>query len=192
MKREIIPASQIIHSISLLRGQKVILDFELGRLYGVTTGNLNKAVNRNRNRFPPDFMFQLTAEEAKRLIFQFGISKGRGGRRHLPYAFTEQGVAMLSSVLRSERAVKVNIAIMRAFVNLREALETNRELARKFSGLEKRVAKHDDEIDAIIDAIRQLMALPTKPAREIGFHVREKSTHYRTHNPRRAPSAARF
>ena len=99
---------------------------------------------------------------------------GRAERAHLPYAFTEQGVAMLSSVLNSERAVKVNIAIMRAFVNLREALETNRELARKFAELEKRVGKHDEEIDAIIDAIRQLMAPPEKPEREIGFHVREK------------------
>jgi hypothetical protein len=122
-------------------------------------------------------MFQLNTEEA-RLIFQFGISKDKGGRRHLPYAFTEQGVAMLSSVLNSERAVKVNIAIMRAFVKLRESLETNRELARKFDELEKRVGNHDDKIDAIIDAIRQLMAPSKKPAREIGFHVREKAPRY--------------
>ena len=155
-----------------------MLDFDLAALYRVTTGNLNKAVNRNRNRFPSDFMFQLTAEEAERLIFQFGISKGEAGAVILPYAFTEQGVAMLSSVLNSERAVKVNIAIMRAFVKLREALETNRELARKFSELEKRVGKHDDEIGAIIDAIRQLMAPPEKPRREIGFHVREKAPRY--------------
>ena len=101
-----------------------------------------------------------------------------GGLRSRPYAFTEQGVAMLSSVLKSERAVKVNIAIMRAFVKLRETLETNRELARKFSELEKRVGKHDDEIGAIIDAIRQLMAPPEKPRREIGFHVREKAPRY--------------
>ena len=99
-------------------------------------------------------------------------------------AFTEQGVAMLSSVLKSERAVKVNIAIMRAFVKLRETLETNREMGRKFSELEKRVGKHDVEIAAIIDAIRQLMAPPAKPRREIGFHVREKSPHYRTRNHR--------
>ncbi len=157
-----------------------MLDFDLARLYGVTTGNLNKAVNRNPGRFPSDFMFQLTAEEAERLIFQFGISKGRGGRRHRPYAFTEQGVAMLSSVLNSERAVKVNIAIMRAFVKLRKTLETNRELARKFSELEKRVGKHDEEIRAILEAIRQLMAPPETPRREIGFHVREKIPRYRT------------
>jgi hypothetical protein len=179
MKREIIPAVRIAQSIHFLRGQKVILDRDLALLYGVTTGNLNKAVSRNQNRFPSDFMFQLTTEEAERLIFQFGISKGRGGRRHLPYAFTERGVAMLSSVLNSERAVKVNIAIMRAFVKLRQALETNRELARKFSELEKRVGKHDEEIGEIIEAIRQLIAPPEKPRRQIGFHVREKAPRYR-------------
>ena len=162
----------------------MILDFELARLYSVTTGNLNKAVNRNRERFPTDFMFQLTAAEADFLIFQFGRSKGRGGRRHLPYAFTEEGVAMLSSVLRSERAVRVNIAIMRAFVKLREILETNRDLAQKFAELERRVGKHDKEISAIIDAIRQLMAPPEKPKREIGFHVREQAARYRTHRTR--------
>ncbi len=180
MNKEIVPIDQIARAIVVLRGQKVMLDFDLARLYGVTTGNLNKAVNRNRGRFPSDFMFQLTAEEAERLIFQFGISKGRGGRRHRPYAFTEQGVAMLSSVLNSERAVKVNIAIMRAFVKLRKTLETNRELARKFSELEKRVGKHDEEIRAILEAIRQLMAPPETPRREIGFHVREKIPRYRT------------
>src|ERR1043166_4017028 len=143
--------------------RKIILDFDLARLYRVTTGNLNKAVQRNAGRFPSDFMFQLSQDEAERLIFQFGRSKGRGGRRHRPYAFTEQGVAMLSSVLNSERAVKVNIAIMRAFVRLREALETNRELAQKFAELEQRVGKHDDEIAAIIEAIRQLIT-PQKTA----------------------------
>src|SRR5438309_5910268 len=180
MKREIIPIQQIAQAIRWVRGERILLDFDLARLYRVTTGNLNKAVRRNRDRFPADFMFQLTAEETKSLIFQFGMSKGRGGRRHFPYAFTEQGVAMLSSVLKSERAVKVNIAIMRAFVNLRQTLETNREFARKFSELERRVGKHDKEIAAIIDAIRQLMAPPEKPKREIGFHVREQATRYRT------------
>src|SRR2546430_7343098 len=180
MKKAIIPIQQIAKSIYLLRGRRVILDFELARLYRVTTGNLNKAANRNRERFPADFMFQLSAEEADGLIFQVGRSKGRGGRRHLPYAFTEEGVAMLSGVLRSKRAVTVNIAIMRAFVKLREILETNRDLAQKFAELESRVGKHDKEISAIIDAIRQLMAPPEKPKREIGFHVREQATRYRT------------
>ena len=182
MKQEIIPAKAVFRAIQFVRGQKVLLDRDLAQLYGVTTGNLNKAVKRNRDRFPSDFMFQLTGEEARGLIFQFGIPKRRGGRRHPPYAFTEQGVAMLSSVLSSERAVKVNIAIMRAFVKLRQSLETNRQLAQKFAELERRVGKHDDEIDAIIEAIRQLMAPPTTPRREIGFHVREKATRYHTNS----------
>ena len=123
-------------------------------------------------------MFQLDAEEVANLKFQFGISSW-GGRRRLPYAFTEQGVAMLSSVLNSERAEKVNIAIMRAFVKLRGTLDTNRELARKFAELERRVGKHDEEIAAILEVIRQLMAVPETPRREIGFHVREKAPRYR-------------
>lgn len=159
----------------------MLLDFEPARLYSVTTGNLNKAVNRNRERFPADFIFHLTAAEAGQLIFQFGRSKGRDGRRHLPNAFTEEGVAMLSSVLKSERAVSVNITIMRAFVKL--ILETNRHLAQ-FAELERRVGKHDKEISAIINAIRQLMAPPEKPKREIGFHVREQTVRYRTHRGR--------
>ena len=184
MSKKVIPIERIAQRIRHLRREKVLFDSDLAQLYGVTTGNLNKAVNRNRHRFPSDFMFQLTAEKAKRLIFQFGISKSRGGRRHMPYAFTEQGVAMLSSVLNSERAVKVNIAIMRAFVRLRQTLETNRELARNFSGLERRVGKHDEEIAAIIEAIRQLMAPAEKPRREIGFHVREKMPRYRVRKRR--------
>jgi hypothetical protein len=180
MSKAIIPAACIAQSIHLVRGQKVMLDSDLAVLYGVPTGHLNRAVKRNAGRFPTDFMFQLSAQEAHFLRCQFGISKpGPGGDRYRPYVFTEQGVAMLSSVLNSDRAVKVNIAIMRAFVKLRETLETNREFARKFSELERRVGRHDDEIGAIIDAIRQLMAPPKKPAREIGFHVRERSASYR-------------
>ncbi len=182
MTKDIIPTQQVAQAIRFVREERGLLDFDLARLYGVTTGNLNKAVRRNHDRFPADFMFQLTAEETKSLIFQIGISKGQGGRRHFPYAFTEQGVAMLSSVLNSERAVKVNIAIIRAFVKLRQALETNRELAHKFSELEKRVGKYDEEIGAILEAIRQLMAPSEKPRREIGFHVREKAPRYRTRN----------
>ncbi|PYJ19177.1 MAG: DNA-binding protein [Verrucomicrobia bacterium] len=180
MSKDIIPIQQVAQTIRFLREERVLLDFDLARLYGVTTGNLNKTVRRNRDRFPADFMFQLTAEETKSLIFQFGISKGRGGRRHFPYAFTEQGVAMLSSVLNSERAVRVNIAIMRAFVNLRQTLEANRELGREFSELEDRVGKHDQEIAAIMEAIRQLITPLEKPRREIGFHVRERTARYRT------------
>jgi ORF6N domain-containing protein len=184
MKTEIVPIKVIAQSIRLLRGQKILLDVDLATLYGVTTKALNQAVNRNRDRFPDDFMFRLSADEAGRSRSQFVTLKRGQNIKYLPYAFTEQGVAMLSSVLRSERAVKVNIAIMRAFVNLRATLETNRELARKFSELERRVGKHDQEIAAIIDAIRQLMAPPEKPRREIGFHVREKSARYRASNHR--------
>jgi hypothetical protein len=179
MSKEIIPIERIARLIFVFREQKVMLDSDLAALYGVTTGNLNKAVKRNSQRFPSDFMFQLAAEEAEDLIFQIGRSKGRGGRRHRPYAFTEQGIAMLSSVLNSERAIKVNIAIMRAFVKLRQMLYTNRELASKFSELERRVGKHDEEIAAILEAIRQLMAPPDRSRREIGFHVREKPPRYR-------------
>ena len=182
MTKNIIPIQQVAKAIRFVREERVLLDFDLARLYGVSTGNLNKAVRRNRDRFPVDFMFQFSAEETKSLKFQLGISKGRGGRRHFPYAFTEQGVAMLSSVLNSERAVKVNIAIIRAFVKLRQTLETNRELSHKFSELEKRVDKHDEEIGAILEAIRQLMAPSEKPRCEIGFHVREKAPRYRTRN----------
>jgi hypothetical protein len=182
MSKEIVPVERITHLIFVFREQRVILDSDLADLYGVSTGHLNRAVKRNVGRFPPDFMFQLRAEEAHSLKCQFGISSW-GGRRALPYAFTEQGIAMLSSALNSERAVKVNIAIMRAFVKLREILETNRELARKFAELEKRVGKHDEEIVAILEAIRQLMAQPEKPRREIGFHVREKAPRYRTSRP---------
>jgi len=181
MKKELIPIGRVAQAIHMLRGQKVILGRDLASLYGVTVGALTQAVKRNPSRFPKDFVFQLNAGELANLKSQFVISSW-GGRRALPYAFTEQGVAMLSSVLKSERAVKVNIAIMRAFVKLRETLETNRELARKFAELEERVGKHDDEIAAIIDAIRQLMAPPEKPRREIGFHVRERAPRYRTRN----------
>ena len=137
------------------------------RLYGVTTGNLNKAVKRNHARFPGDFMFQLTEKETESLIFQSGRSKGRGGRRHRPYAFTEQGVAMLSSVLNSERAVQVNIAIMRTFAQLRRLMDSNADLARKIESLEK---KYDEKFAAVFAAIKQLIA-PTEPAKKrIGFH----------------------
>ena len=182
-KRELIPVGRIAQSIHLLRGQKVMLDGDLAALYEVPTGHLNRAVKRNLSRFPSDFMFRINRNEARILKCQFGISSW-GGRRGYPYAFTEQGVAMLSSVLNSPRAVKVNIAIMRAFVKLRETLDSHRELAHKFAELQRRVGKHDEEIAAIIDAIRQLMAPPPKPRREIGFHVREKAVPYRTRNRR--------
>jgi ORF6N domain len=183
MSKEIVPIQRIARAIYLVRSQKVMLSQDLAALYGVAVKALNQAVKRHSGRFPADFVFQLTAKEFENLKSQF-VTSSWGGLRTRPYAFTEQGVAMLSSVLNSERAVKVNIAIMRAFVKLRETLETNRELARKFEQLECRVGKHDNEIAAILEAIRQLMA-PSKTARrEIGFHVREKTARYRTRNGR--------
>ena len=177
----LIPAERIQRAILLIRGQKVILDSELAALYGVSTSNLNKAVKRNLGRFPLDFMFHLSTEESGNLIFQFGISSSYGGRRYRPYAFTEQGVAMLSSVLRSDRAVQVNIAIMRAFVQLRQALAGHEELARKLDELEKRIENHDTAIQSLFEAIRQLMAPPQPPPKpEIGFHVKEDAVPYRT------------
>jgi hypothetical protein len=157
----------------------VLLDTDLAMLYGVTTGNLNKAVKRNQQRFPPDFMFQLTGAEAMALIFQSGRSNQRGGRRHNPYAFAEQGVAMLSSVLRSQRAVQVNVAIMRAFVSLRRMLATNDTLAPKMAELERRLEGHDQAIKSLFHALRELAAPPAKPRREIGFHIKEDSVPYR-------------
>lgn len=184
MNKEIVPIEQVAHTIRYVRGQKVLLDSDLAELYGVATKALNQAVKRNAERFPEDFTFQLTAAEARLLRSQFVTLKRGQHLKYRPYAFTEQGVAMLSSVLKSKRAVKVNIAIMRAFVQLRHALDTNRELARKFSQLEKRVGKHDKEIGGIIEAIRQLMAPSKKPGREIGFHVRETAPRYRTRKAR--------
>jgi hypothetical protein len=140
-------------------------------LYGVETFNLNKAVKRNLERFPEDFMFRLTREELASLTFQIGMSKtaGRGGRRTLPYAFTEQGVAMLSSVLNSRRAVQVNIVIMRAFVKLRELLSSHTEILRQLDQLERKYERHDVQIKAVFHAIRRLVTAPTKSKRRIGF-----------------------
>jgi hypothetical protein len=183
MSKTIIPIQRIAQRILFLRGEKILLDRDLAALYGVETRVLNQAVKRNADRFPSDFVFLLSREEIGRISQIVTSSSGLKFSKQVR-AFTEQGVAMLSSVLKSDRAVKVNIAIMRAFVRLREALETNRELARKFAELEKHVGKHDAEIAAIIDAIRQLMAPPEKPRREIGFHVREKAPRYRTRNHR--------
>ena len=173
--------TKVERRIFLVRGQKVILDADLGMLYGVTTKALNQAVKRNSDRFPLDFMFQLTKKETESLIFQSGrsnrplrsqfvTSNQRGGRRYRPYAFTEQGVAMLSSVLNSGRAVQVNIAIMRTFVRLREMLLSNADLARKLADLE---SKYDAQFKVVFDAIRELMLPPDPPRRRIGFSSSE-------------------
>ena len=160
-----IPIERITRAILLIRGQKVMLDTDLARLYGVDTGALNRAVRRNRGRFPDDFMLQLSARETEHLRCQLGTSRW-GGRRYRPLAFTEQGVAMLSSVLRSERAVRVNIEIMRAFVQLRQMLSSDADLARKLQALER---KYDAQFKVVFDAIRELMTPPVPPKRRIGF-----------------------
>jgi hypothetical protein len=170
-----VPAERIEQAILIIRGQKVMLDRDLAELYGVTTGNLNKAVNRNLDRFPDDFMFQLTPDEYNSLRFQFGILKKGQHSKYLPYAFTEQGVAMLSSVLRSKRAVQVNIEIMRAFVRLRKMLASNVALARKLAVLEK---KYDEQFKVVFDAIRALMTPPEKSRKQIGFQLKERRATY--------------
>lgn len=162
----LIPVERIEQKIFRIREHNVMLDADLAALYEVETGALNRAVQRNLDRFPEDFMLQLTAVEFANLRCQFGASSSWGGRRYSPYAFTEQGVAMLSSVLNSPRAVQVNIQIMRTFVNLRRILASNADLARKLAALEK---KYDSQFKAVFDAIRQLMAPQQPPKRKIGF-----------------------
>lgn len=166
----LIPAERIERAILFIRGEKVMLDADLAALYGVTTGQLVQAVKRNRDRFPSDFMYQLTSEELTALKSQIVISKdGRGGRRRSsPYAFTENGVAMLSSVLRSPRAIAVNIEIMRAFTRLRKLLSSHAELSRRLDELEK---KYDKQFAAVFEAIRQLMEPANKQQREMGYHT---------------------
>jgi len=174
-----ISTEQIERCIYLIRGQKVMLDSDLAELYGVETKVLKRAVKRNRERFPEDFMFSLNNQEVMRLRCQNGTSKiGRGGSRYLPYAFTEQGVAMLSGVLTSPRAIKVNVEIMRAFVRLRRVLASHRELAQKLEELERHLRDHDEQIQAIFDAIRQLMAPREDPKKQIGFQLKEKRSRY--------------
>jgi hypothetical protein len=165
-EQNLVSTERIERVILVLRGHRILLDADLAALYGVETKAFNRAVKRNIDRFPDDFMFQLTDEETEALRCHFGTSKGRGGRRYPPYAFTEQGVAMLSSVLNSPRAVQVNIEIMRAFVRLRQMLQSNADLGRKLEALEKR---YDAQFKVVFDAIRQLMTPPAKPKARIGF-----------------------
>lgn len=172
-KSPAVRAERIAQSIAMLRGHKVMLDSDLARLYGVETRALVQAVKRNPGRFPEDFMFQLTADEAASLRSQnVTLKKASRGqhRKYLPYAFTEQGVAKLSSVLRSPRAIAVKVEIMRAFVRLREMLASNRELKRRLDELERRLGSHDQAIASILTAIRELMTPPEHPKkRRIGF-----------------------
>jgi hypothetical protein len=164
------PVSQEIieKKIFIIRGHKVMLDIDLAELYDVPTKALNQAVRRNIKRFPSDFMFKLSKSEFKNLRSQFVTAK-YSKRRFYPYVFTEQGVAMLSSVINSERAIQVNIAIIRVFVRIRQILSTHRKLAQKLAQLEQKTEKHDTEITAIFDAIRQLMAIGDGKIKRIGF-----------------------
>lgn len=166
VQSEIVPLERIERVILVLRGHKVLLDEDLAALYGVEVKVLNQAVKRNSERFPEDFMFRLTSDETSTLRSHSVTSNNWGGRRYPPFAFTEQGVAMLSSVLRSPRAVQVNIEIMRAFVRLRQMLLANEDLARKLAALEK---KYDAQFKIVFDAIRELMTPSEKPRRRIGF-----------------------
>jgi hypothetical protein len=165
-----IPVERITRAILVVRGRRVLLDAELASLYGVETRALVQAVKRNAARFPADFMFQLTPSEGRLLRSQIVISKGRGGRRHPPFAFTEQGVAMLSSVLNSPRAIAVNIEIMRVFVRLRQLTASHAHLSRRLDQLEKR---YDGQFKVVFDAIRRLMTPPAPRSRRVGFRTGE-------------------
>ena len=174
----LVPIERIEKRILFLRGRKVILDKDLAELYGVKIKVFNQAVKRSEKRFPPDFMFQLTREEAAALRSQsVTLKPGRGRhRKYLPYAFTEQGVAMLSSVLNSERAIQVNVEIIRTFVRLRELMATHKDLTRKLEALEK---KYDSQFKVVFDALRQLMAPSVSKRKKIGFRARERHARYR-------------
>ncbi len=181
--------------IVTLRGEKVILDSDLAGIYGVKTGVLNRAVKRHWKRFPEDFIFRLSTEEAAALRCQSGTSKrmtvhghlgpGRGGRRYLPYAFTEHGAIMAATVLNSPRAVQMSVFVVRAFVRLRQLAGMNRAMAGKLAELERRVAGHDEAIRSLVRTIRQLMAPPETGRRSIGFRVEEARPEYRMRRPRR-------
>ena len=170
MSKSILTA-QIEQVILLIRGQKVILDTDLARLYGVMSKRLNEQVRRNRKRFPADFMFQLSIQEVRNLRSQIATSRSRhGGRRYLPYAFTEHGAIMAANVLNTQRAIEVSVYVVRAFVRLREMIASNKELSRRLDELEK---KYDSKFKVVFDAIRQLMTPPELPRRRIGFRREE-------------------
>jgi hypothetical protein len=167
--------------IHLIRGERVMLDSDLATIYGTSTARLNEQLRRNRQRFPEDFAFQLTPEEFKRLISQIAISKkGRGGRRKLPWVFTEHGAIMLASVLNSPVAIQASVRVVRAFVRLREMVAANTQLAGKLAELERRLDSHDEAIVDLFAALKRLLEPEAKPKREIGFHVPERRARYRT------------
>jgi hypothetical protein len=178
------PPSQLKNvesAIYLLRGQRVMLDADLATIYGTSTTRLNERLRRNRERFPIDFAFQLTADEFKRLMSQIATSKkGRGGRRKLPWVFTEHGAIMLATVLSSKVATQASVRVVRAFVRLREMVAANAELAKKLKNLEHRLDSHDEAIVELFAVLKRLLEPEAKPKREIGFHVRERAARYRT------------
>jgi hypothetical protein len=168
----VVSAERIVTAIHIVRGQRVMLDADLALLYGVTTSRLNEQVKRNRGRFPADFMFRLGRKEARGLISQFAISKtGRGGRRKLPNVFTEHGAVMLASVLNTPIAVATSVEVVRAFLRLRQVLESNVDLARKLDALEKR---YDGQFRVVFEAIRELMHPPTAPIKRVGFRTESR------------------
>jgi len=167
--KPVVALPEIQKLIHVIRGRKVMLDRDLARLYGVETFNLNKAVRRNPDRFPPDFMFQLTPEEQASLRFQSGMLKRGQHGKYLPLVFTQEGVAMLSSVLRSRRAAQVNVEIMRAFVHLQDLMFDRRKLVRRLDEMESQIAEHDDKIHAVFDVIRGLVEAPIRKRKNIGF-----------------------
>jgi len=177
----VMPIERIEQAIYLIRGQRVMLDNDLAEIYGVPTKRLKEQVRRNSDRFPRDFMFPLTLQEIMNLRSQFATSSsGWGGTRYLPMAFTEHGAIMLANVLNSPRAVRASIAVVRAFVRIRETLSLHKELAVKLNELERKIANHDENIRTLFEAIRQLMTPPEKPPRRIGFGVGERRARYRS------------
>jgi hypothetical protein len=179
-KATIAPIKRIEDMICLIRGQRVMLDSDLARIYGVSTMRLNEQFKRNSDRFPSDFAFQLVQQEFTNLISQFAISSLHGGRRKLPRVFTEHGALMLASVLNSPIAVEASVRVVRAFILMREQLAAHKELAGKLADLEQRVGGHDAAIHDLFEAIRQLVEPPVpENRREIGFHVRETAPPYR-------------
>ncbi len=171
---KLVQVEDIGSRIRFIRGQKVIMDSDLAMLYGVPTKVLNQAVKRNIERFPEDFIFQLSEIEEESLRSQIVTSNGRGGRRYMPYAFTEHGAVMLANILRSKRAIDMSVYVVRAFIRLREMISRNRELAKKMDELERTVATHDKAICSLFDAIRKLMIPPEPKRRRIGFLVGDK------------------
>ena len=193
-KSRIVPVESIAQRILIVRGQRVVLDADLAQLYQVKTKALNQAVRRNSEKFPGDFMFQLTRVETRTVALNHVVSTRRGNNRSqivtgsqkhrdprsLPYAFAEHGAIMAANVLKSERAVRMSVYVVRAFVRLRDLLATHKEVVRKLVDLERRIGQHDADIQAIVEAIRQLMKPPDKSRRQIGFRVEESRTRYQT------------